>query len=154
MEEKSRLSFSLFGELCGKNADRKYVNEILHSIRYEDCLYRSMPTLPYDQIYATYTIRLRIAKDQGRDVSHIADFEALMENMRMFKSQLASIVSVMTASFIYFVFYTPDTEMIFGILRWESSGLADRYDFAEGGSSAGGRYSKGVLVKDRQPPIS
>ena len=122
MKNSDKLSFKQFNQLCDQNSEAKYVNECIDIIKNKECLFHPGISSPYDRALSLYELRLSIAKDGNRhDVNYLADFEALVENIRNKKSDYIGITSISGNDFSYLVFYEPNSQLILGILRGVSS---------------------------------
>jgi hypothetical protein len=151
MEKSDKLSFKQLNQLCDQNLEAKYATECIDIIKNKECLFHPGISLPYDNALSLYELRLRIAKDGNRqDVNYLADFEALIENIRNKKSDYIGITSIYGNDFLYAIFYEPNSQLILGILRGVSS-MTDAENLttehvASGSTSGKEKYSKGIFM--------
>jgi hypothetical protein len=153
MENSDKLSFKQLNQLCNQNLEAKYVNECIDIIRDTECLFHPGISSTYDRALSLYELRLKIAKDGNRqDISYLADFEVLVENIRNKKSDYIGITSIYGNGFSYLIFYEPNSQLILGILRAVSSmtdaeNLATEH-VASGLTSGMEKYSKGLFIRN------
>jgi hypothetical protein len=149
------LTFQEFNILCNLNIHKKHVIDCLQILNNEDCIFHSGIIMSKDHISSLYSLRFGIAQQSGKlSDEYLNDFKYCVANLDSSKSELLGLTFFFSDKGSYLVFYEPDTKVILGILKSESSrniksieeNTADA--ISKGHSSSAEKYSKGRIIKN------
>lgn len=140
--------------MCDSNANEKYVEDCIHVLKYDDCLFHSGIVMPQDHIASLYSLRLDIAKESGNcSETYLNDFGKCVQKLNESKSNLIGLTWINGSDNSFLMFYEPATKIILGILKSENPvGLKASEEYAtdtvnRGNSSEAEKYSKGKFIR-------